>query len=267
MIPKKLHYFWFGRNPKPPIVEFCIASWKKHLPDFEIIEWNEDNFNISQNQFAQDAYNNKKWAFVSDYARAKVLYEEGGFYLDTDMELKNSLSEFVKYKAVCGFETKKVPFSAFWAVEPYRILAKDILNHYEKLNQLDTTPNTKIFSELLVNKYGANAEKDEFQELKNDVVLFPSSYFSLDLPINYITHHFSGSWHSSWTEEKNTFKEMVNMYGILNLLLQQSDSKRKIKDVVFNHKLISLDTVLDQFPTRYIAKYLIKKIKNKILKR
>ena len=79
MIPKKLHYFWFGRNPKPPIVEFCIASWRKYLPDFEIIEWNEDNFNISQNQFAQDAYNNKKWAFVSDYARAKVLYEEGGF--------------------------------------------------------------------------------------------------------------------------------------------------------------------------------------------
>ena len=267
MIPKKLHYFWFGRNPKPPIVEFCIESWKKHLPDFEIIEWTEDNFDISQNPFAQEAYQNKKWAFVSDYARAKILYEHGGFYLDTDMELKNSLSEFVKYRAICGFEIKNIPFSAFWAVEPKHVLAKDILTYYESLTQLDLTPNTKIFSELLVKKYGANAENDEFQELKNDVVLFPSSYFSLDLPKNYITHHFSGSWHTSWTEEQNTYKDMVNMYGVLHLLAQQNDSKRKIKDVVFNHKLISSDTVLDQFPTRYIAKYLIKKIKNKILKR
>lgn len=267
MIPKKLHYFWFGRNPKPPIVEFCIESWKKHLPDFEIIEWNEDNFNISQNKFAQDAYNQKKWAFVSDFARAKVLYEEGGFYLDTDMELKNSLSEFVKYKAICGFETKNIPFSAFWAVEPQHILAKDILDYYTRLDQLDTTPNTKIFSELLIKKYGANAENDDFQELKYGLTLFPSSYFSLDLPVNYITHHFSGSWHNSWTEEKNTYKDMVNMYGILNLLSQQKDSKSRIKDVTYNHNLISINNILDLFPTRYIAKYLVQKLKNKIFKR
>lgn len=136
MIPKKVHYFWFGRNPKPPIAEFCIASWKKLLPDFEIIEWNEDNFDYTQNTFAREAYEQKKWAFVSDYARAKVLYEEGGFYMDTDMELKNSLGDFIDYKAICGFEIKKIPFSAFWAVEAKHMLAKDILEYYENIGRI-----------------------------------------------------------------------------------------------------------------------------------
>ena len=265
MIPKKVHYFWFGRNPKPPIAEFCIASWKKHLPDFEIIEWNEDNFDYTQNTFAREAYEQKKWAFVSDYARAKVLYEEGGFYMDTDMELKNSLGDFIDYKAICGFEIKKIPFSAFWAVEAKHMLSKDILEYYENMGGLDTTPNTKVFSKLLVEKYGADPLRDELQELKHDVVLFPSTFFSLDLPTNYVTHHFSGSWHNSWTEEKNTFKEMVNMYGVLHLLVQQKDSKRKIKDVIYNQELFSIDKILDQFPTQYIAQYIVKKVIKKIV--
>ena len=79
MIPKKLHYIWFGKKEKPEFVQFCINSWKKTLPDFEIIEWNEDNFDFAQNTFAREAYEQKKWAFVSDYARAKILHQEGGF--------------------------------------------------------------------------------------------------------------------------------------------------------------------------------------------
>lgn len=260
MIPKKVHYFWFGKNAKPTLVKHCIASWKKYLPDFEIIEWNEDSFDVTQNIFCKEAYEQKKWAFVSDYARAKILYEEGGFYLDTDMELKNTLNDFINYRAVCGFEIKNIPFSAFWGVEPKHNLALDILKHYEEQKKLDTTPNTKIFSKLLVTKYGANPSEDKLQNLKNDVMLFPSSYFSLDLPRNYITHHFNGSWHDSWTEENNTYKELVNMYGILSLLVNQKNTKRKIKDVVYNQNLFSVDDLFDQFPTRYIVKYLLKKI-------
>lgn len=266
MIPKKLHYFWFGNNPKPPLVQYCIASWKKHLPDFEILEWNESNFDVKQSIFCEKAYEQKKWAFVSDYARAKVLYEEGGFYLDTDMEVRQNLEEFSNYKAVCGFEVKGIPFSAFWAVEPRHPLALDILNYYEEQKDLDTKPNTQIFSELLINKYGADAERDEFQELENGVMLFPSHYFSLDLPENYICHHFSGSWHNSWTEENNTYKDMVNMYGVLQLLHKQKNTKEKIKDVVHNRKLFSADDILDLFPTRYIALYLWSKIIKKIFR-
>ena len=117
MIPKKLHYIWFGKKEKPEFVQFCINSWKKTLPNFEIIEWNEDNFDFAQNTFAREAYEQKKWAFVSDYARAKILHQEGGFYVDTDMEIRLPLDEFTQYRAVCGFEVAHVPFSAFFAVE------------------------------------------------------------------------------------------------------------------------------------------------------
>ncbi|WP_288764175.1 glycosyltransferase [uncultured Weeksella sp.] len=265
MIPKKIHYCWFGKNPKPPLVEFCIASWKKYLPDYEIIEWNEENFDVSQNNFVKEAYAKQKWAFVSDFARAKVMYEWGGFYLDTDMELRNTLNDFIEYRAVCGFEIKGIPYSAFWGVEKEHILAKKMIEFYEQTSYQET-PNTQIFSELLVNDFGADANKDEFQELKYGVKLFPSNYFSLDLPRNYVVHHFSGSWHGSWTEEKNTYKEMVNMYGILNTILQEERSKEKIKNVVFNHQVLSIDPILDQIPTRYIFNYIIRKLKFKLFK-
>lgn len=88
MIPKTIHYCWFGGNPKPDIIERCIASWKKYCPDYEIVEWNETNFDISQHSFMLEAYEQKKWAFVSDVARLIILYNYGGIYMDTDVELK-----------------------------------------------------------------------------------------------------------------------------------------------------------------------------------
>lgn len=259
MIPKKIHYCWFGRNPKPKLVEYCISTWKKYLFDYEIIEWNEDNFDVSQNDFVKTAYENKKWAFVSDFARAKALYENGGFYLDTDMEVKNSLNDFLHQQAVCGFEIKGIPYSAFFGTEKGHVLAEKIMEYYI-VNPYKEEPNTAIFSRLLIEEFGADGEKDTYQELKEGIALYPSVYFSLDLPINYVTHHFSGSWHDSWTEERNTYKEMVNMYGLLNQLSQEKYSKEKIKNVVYNHKLININQVLNQIPTRYIFNYLIKKI-------
>lgn len=259
MIPKKIHYCWFGNNPKPKIVETCIASWKKYLPDYEIIEWNESNFDVNQNDFVKTAYQNKKWAFVSDFARAKALYENGGFYLDTDMEVKNTLNDFLHHRAVCGFEIKGIPYSAFWGIEKGHILAQKIMNYY-LTNQYAEEPNTAIFSRLLVDEFGADAQKDEYQNLKEGIALYPSTYFSLDLPINYVTHHFSGSWHDSWTSEKNTYKEMVNMYGVLNAVMNEKTAKEKVKNVVYNHKIIEIKQVLDQIPTRYIFNYLIEKI-------
>ncbi|WP_413531706.1 glycosyltransferase family 32 protein [Empedobacter brevis] len=262
MIPKIIHYCWFGNNPKPKIVEDCILSWKKYLPDYDIIEWNENNFDVFQNEFVKTAYDNKKWAFVSDFARAKALYENGGFYLDTDMEVKNTLNDFLHHRAVCGFEIKGIPYSAFWGVEKEHVLAKKIMEYYTT-SEYKEEPNTAIFSRMLVKDFGADADRDEYQELKEGIALYPSTYFSLDLPINYVTHHFSGSWHDSWTYERNTYKEMVNMYGLLNRLLEDKYSKEKIKNVVYNHQIIGINEVLDKIPTRYIFNYLV----NKILKR
>ncbi|MCC3360514.1 glycosyl transferase [Holdemanella porci] len=96
MIPKVIHYCWFGNNPLPFEVKKCINSWKKICPDYEIRRWDETNFDVYQNDFIKSAYGSKAWAFVSDYARLKIVYDEGGIYLDTDVELKKSLDELRK---------------------------------------------------------------------------------------------------------------------------------------------------------------------------
>ena len=86
-IPKKIHYCWFGRNPLTESAKKYIESWKKYCPEYEIIEWNENNFDLTENRYAREAYEQKKWAFVSDYARLKIVYEQGGLYMDVDVEL------------------------------------------------------------------------------------------------------------------------------------------------------------------------------------
>jgi mannosyltransferase OCH1-like enzyme len=104
MIPKKIHYCWFGRGEKPPLAEKCIASWKKHCPDYEIIEWNEDNFDLAMNGYTRMCLAEKKYAFLSDYARLVILEKEGGIYFDTDVEVVRSFDRFLKYPAFLGFE-------------------------------------------------------------------------------------------------------------------------------------------------------------------
>lgn len=105
IIPKKIHYCWFGGNPKSKIIEACIESWKKFLPDYEIIEWNESNFDIHICKYVEEAYERKKWAFVSDYCRIWALYQHGGVYFDTDVEIIKD-PEGIFENACVGFETK-----------------------------------------------------------------------------------------------------------------------------------------------------------------
>ena len=95
-IPKIIHYVWMGGKEKPPKIKKCIKTWKKHLKDYEFIEWNEKNFDINSNSFVKKMYENKKWAFVADYARTKAIYEYGGIYFDTDMEVVKNIDELLK---------------------------------------------------------------------------------------------------------------------------------------------------------------------------
>ena len=104
MIPKVIHYCWFGGNPLPPDARRCIASWKKHCPDYEIRQWNETNFDISAHPFMRAAWEAKAWAFVSDYARLQVVYTHGGIYLDTDVELKQSLDGLLAHSCYVGLQ-------------------------------------------------------------------------------------------------------------------------------------------------------------------
>ena len=105
MIEKKIHYCWFGKGEMKPLMKKCIKSWKKYCPDYEIIEWNEDNFDVNSTLWTKQAYEAKKYAFVSDYVRLKVLYEHGGIYMDTDVEVVKPIDEFLSHDAFCGYET------------------------------------------------------------------------------------------------------------------------------------------------------------------
>ena len=106
MIPKIIHYCWFGCGKKSPLIKKCIRSWKRFCPDWEIIEWNEERFDIGSTEWTKQAYEHKKYAFVSDYVRLKALHEMGGVYLDTDVQLFKSLEPFLEHKGFVGFENK-----------------------------------------------------------------------------------------------------------------------------------------------------------------
>lgn len=258
MIPKKIHYCWFGGKPKPESFNICLESWKKHLPDYKIIEWNESNFDINCCEYVRLAIENNQWAFVSDYARALALFEQGGIYMDIDVEVKHSLDEFLHHRAFSGFEIVGSPFTALWATEKGHPWAKKVIDFYNNKIDFDLTTNTVFVSELLKNEYLVDTNRDEYQELEDGIVIYPSSYFCLDLPKNYATHHFIGTWHKRDTP--NPFKDFVHTYFYLKQLSQNPGGMKQIHNTIFNQKMISEDDVLNRFPLKMLIKHTLKRI-------
>jgi len=116
MIPKIIHYCWFGRNPLPASAQKCIDSWKKYFPDYEIKEWNEDNFDVNRIPYSRDAYAAKKFAFVSDYARFWILYYMGGVYFDIDVEVIHPMDDLIEKGPYMGWE--KPDMSGRYTINP-----------------------------------------------------------------------------------------------------------------------------------------------------
>jgi len=233
MIPKIIHYCWFGNNPKTKLIEYCISSWKEHLSDYQIMEWNETNFDLNINDFVKRAASDKKWAFVSDYVRAYALYNIGGIYLDTDVEIKKSLDEFLLHSAFSGFESKGFPFTALWASEKGHIWPEKVLQHYAQMNHWNKATNTTIISNLLINEFKVNPDSDEKQELSHKIVIYPSTHFCLDLKVNYATHHFNGSWLTESIPHKDDLHKMYFFEQYKELigstpLLEELYSEKKI---------------------------------------
>ena len=177
-IPKVIHYCWFGGNPLPANLKKYIASWEKYLPEYKIIEWNESNFDIHSNQFVRQAYEMKKYAFVSDYARLYALYQYGGIYLDVDIQVLKSLEEeLLQQEAVFCFELNEKIMTAFMAVEKEHPLIKKFLGIYEKKSfDIDNmVPNTDLLTELLVEQgLVLNGE----MQMVGNMKIFPSEYFN-----------------------------------------------------------------------------------------
>ena len=130
MIPKIIHYCWFGGNSLPLNYQSYMESWKKNLPDYEIKCWNEDNFDVTQNLYCKEAYEHKKWAFVSDYARLKVIYDYGGIYLDTDVEVvKDLITLITNGVGYIGFQnSEEVNTGLGFAAAPHNLCIKSMLD-------------------------------------------------------------------------------------------------------------------------------------------
>lgn len=208
MIPKKIHYCWFGKNPLPESAIMCINSWKKHCPDYEIIEHNEDNYDIYKYTYTKEAYEAKKWAFVSDVARLDILYNEGGIYLDTDVELLKPLDSLLDSEGFMGFEDKKQVASGLGmgAVKNSPIVEL-ILQEYKNSSfvkdngEYDLTPcpvrNTKELVKIGLIPNGTYQEIENFKFLPREI-LAPKEATSGRL--KYMTdvtisiHHYDASW-------------------------------------------------------------------------
>lgn len=199
MIPKKIHYVWVGGKKKPKDIERCLKSWKKHLKDYEIIEWNESNFNIDSHPFTKGAYKAKKWAYVSDYIRMYALYTEGGIYLDTDNLVLENLDKFLKDKAFVGFENKDYPYTAAFGCEKGHPLVKKVLDYYEgrefefDSNDQMKAVNTKIVSEILVKNFGCKVNNKE-QTLKEGIKVYPDYILCNPSSESSVIHIFTGTW-------------------------------------------------------------------------
>lgn len=211
MIPKVIHYCWFGRSPLPELAEKCIESWKKYCPDYEIIEWNETNFDINCCEYVREAYEAKKWAFVSDVARLYVLINYGGIYMDTDVEVVRPLDDLLIYIAVSGFESEtRIPTGLMGSCAKQELF-KEFLDGYKNAHfkrhdgSLDLTTNvTRITDHCL--KYGLQLN-NSIQTIKGFTLLpydylCPKNFETGELKITentFCIHHFDGSWH---TEEE-----------------------------------------------------------------
>ncbi len=219
MIPKKIHYCWFGRGEKPALAKKCIDSWRKYHPDYEIIEWNEDNFDVNTIAYTAEAYEAKKYAFVSDYARFKILYEHGGLYFDTDVEILRPLDDIIAAGPFMGcqgkFRSGATPNELGVApglglgVNPGLGLYKEILDYYKDLHfkkedgSLDTTTIVVITTGILIKNGLKNV--GTIQDVCG-IRIYPNDYFNpkdyktgkiMITPNTYTIHHFAESWVSN----------------------------------------------------------------------
>ena len=223
-IPKVIHYCWFGRGELPSLAKKCIASWKKYCPDYKIVCWNEDNFDINENKYAREAYEAKKWAFVSDYARLKVLYDEGGIYLDTDVELIKPIDDLIKNNGYMGFDDMGIIATGLgFACEKGNELVGELLKDYADISfvlsdgKYDTTPcpdrNTQTLKRL-----GMDLEvKDQvfmgIRMLPEDY-LCPLKYYTGKKKITqntYSIHHFQASWTSATSKRTMFIKRIIGV--------------------------------------------------------
>lgn len=206
MIPKVIHYCWFGRGKMPVLAQKCIDSWRKHLSEYELRLWNEDSFDVNSVLYVKEAYDARKFAFVSDFVRLYAIYNYGGVYMDTDVEILKSIDEFLCLPAFSGFETVKDIPTGIMASEKNGRWAKEQLDYYidkhfrKPDGSFDLTTNVEIISGLM--KRNGFLLNNTYQIYEDSIHIFPKDYFCpkersgrIVLTENsFCIHHFEGSW-------------------------------------------------------------------------
>lgn len=231
MIPKIIHYCWFGKGEMPELAQKCVESWHGLLPDWEFKLWNEDSFDVTSVNYTKEAYSAKKYAFVTDYVRLYALYTEGGVYMDTDVELLKPLDDLLHLGAFTGYEGSKYcpPVTGLMASVAGGEWVKEQLAYYSEDRHfilpdgsLDLTTNTVTISNIM--KAGGFISDGKYQVYK-DLHVFPVQFFCplqttgelLITENTYCNHHFMGSWNDS------------NKGSMLFRLLGQKSMTRLIK--------------------------------------
>ena len=247
MIPKTIHYCWFGRKPLPELALRCIDSWKKYLPEYNIKEWNEDNYDINKNQYIKEAYQAQKYAFVSDYARFDILFQHGGIYFDTDVEVIKKLEPIIDKGTFAGCETAGLLNTGLgFGTEPHLKIIQEILNSYSNdcFIKKDGSFNTKTVVERVSKIFYKHGflHKDIKQNVAG-FTIYPTEYFcpksfqsgKLTITENtYTIHHFDSSWCNS--EEKKImdyYRRMQQKYPfiIATLLMYIFGLKLRLREI------------------------------------
>lgn len=218
LIPKVIHYVWMGGNEKPSSVIKCIESWKKILPDYKIIEWNESNFNVDESPYCKKAYENKKWAFVSDYVRLYVLLNNGGIYLDTDVELKKKFDDLLSFDLFLGKMYKTVIGTAVIGAKKNNKDIKTLLDKYKHGLYDCETANNYHFTKFFCDKYKLDIKLKE-NKFNNSILL---DRFSFENPSffyknGYSIHHFDGSWIVK-KERSRSYKYLALLFRRIHIL-------------------------------------------------
>lgn len=219
MIPKIIHYCWFGKKDLSPLASKCIDSWKAFLPDYEIMRWDETTFNVDSFLYTKQAYKEKKFAYVSDVVRLYALSRFGGIYMDTDVEVIRPFDELLKNKSFTGFEDNITITTATIGCSPKSKWIQDLLDSYIDKSFYDDDdnpvliPNPNLFTDYLVSKGLVN--NNTFQIVEDYISIYPSIFFSPKshetgiiniAPDTHSIHHFSGSWLSKRRKILNRIK-------------------------------------------------------------
>ena len=224
MIPKIIHYCWFGGKPLTPLAKRCIESWKKFCPDYEIIRWDESNYDVTKNIYMKEAYDAQKWGFVPDYARLDIVYHYGGIYMDTDVELVKPLDDLLNHRAFMGVEKPGiVALGLGFGADKGNSVIFDLLNGYENRRfivdgKLDLTAAPK-YQKPFFEKYGIVENK--LYEIKEGCFVYPVEYFCpIDMETGrlhitentYSIHRYAASWESKGSIIRGKIYRFINRH-------------------------------------------------------